>query len=110
MARRSNTGFTGISFRMENQAASATLFQFSTHAFVYSTPSAVNPGGRQNKSHDDCRNVACDNGQKDCADELKEALCPMLEDQKNHCENKNRQKQVFHRAENPSHYCRRRRN
>ena len=43
IARRSNTGFTGISFGISNQEASATLFQFNTHAFVYSTPSAVTP-------------------------------------------------------------------
>ena len=43
MALRSNTGFTGISLGISNQEASATLLQFSTHAFVYSTPSAVTP-------------------------------------------------------------------
>ena len=40
MARRSNTGFTGISFGIENQPACATLSQLSTHALVNSTPSA----------------------------------------------------------------------
>ena len=42
-ALQSKTGFTGISFGMENQLASATLSQFNTQAFVYSTPSAVTP-------------------------------------------------------------------
>ena len=43
MARRSNTGFTGSSLGISNQAAFATLLQFSTQALVYSTPSAVMP-------------------------------------------------------------------
>ena len=43
MARRSKTILTGTSFGMANQLASATLFQFSTHALVNSTPSAVTP-------------------------------------------------------------------
>ena len=43
IARMSNTGFTGISFGISNQEADATLSQFSTHAFVYSTPSAFTP-------------------------------------------------------------------
>ena len=43
IARISNTGFTGISLGISNQAASATFFQFSTQALVYSTPSAVTP-------------------------------------------------------------------
>ena len=43
MARRSKTIRTGTSFGMANQLASATLFQFSTHALVNSTPSAVTP-------------------------------------------------------------------
>ena len=43
IARRSKTGFTGKSFGTANQEASATLSQFNTHAFVYSTPSAVTP-------------------------------------------------------------------
>ena len=34
-------GFTGSSAGMENQAASAILLQFRTHALVYSTPSAL---------------------------------------------------------------------
>ena len=43
IARMSNTGFTGISFGISNQLADATLSQFSTHALVNSTPSAVTP-------------------------------------------------------------------
>ena len=43
IARRSNTGFTGINVGIANQDASATFCQFNTHAFVYSTPSAVTP-------------------------------------------------------------------
>ena len=43
MARRSNTGLTGISCGMETQLAWATLSQLSTQALVYSTPSAVTP-------------------------------------------------------------------
>ena len=43
IARISNTGLTGMIFGIANHAASATLSQFSTHAFVYSTPSAVTP-------------------------------------------------------------------
>ena len=41
IARRSNTGFTGKSCGIEIHAASFTFCQFNTHAFVYSTPSAV---------------------------------------------------------------------
>ena len=41
MARRSKTGFTGISLGISNQAAPATFCQFSTQALVYATPSAV---------------------------------------------------------------------
>ena len=41
MARQSNTIFTGISFGTANHAAFFTLSQLSTHAFVYSTPSAL---------------------------------------------------------------------
>ena len=40
IARRSKTGFTGMSLGTENQSACATLSQFSTHALVNSTPSA----------------------------------------------------------------------
>ena len=43
MARRSKIGFTGRNFGISNQEAFATLSQFSTHALVYSTPSAVMP-------------------------------------------------------------------
>ena len=43
MARASNTGFTGRNSGMLIQLAWATLSQFSTHAFVYSAPSAVIP-------------------------------------------------------------------
>ena len=43
MARISNTGFTGSSEGTANHLALATLFQFSTHALVYSAPSAVMP-------------------------------------------------------------------
>ena len=43
MARRSNTGFTGISWGTANQSAWSTLSQLSTQALVYSTPSAVTP-------------------------------------------------------------------
>ena len=43
MALRSKTGFTGINFGISNQEAAATLSQFRTHAFVYSTPSALTP-------------------------------------------------------------------
>ena len=41
IARRSKTGFTGIICGTANHFACATLSQFSTHAFVYSTPSAL---------------------------------------------------------------------
>ena len=41
MARMSNTGAMGIRLGMANQAASATLSQFRTHALVTSTPSAL---------------------------------------------------------------------
>ena len=43
IARRSNTISTGINLGISIHAASATLSQLSTHAFVYSTPSAVTP-------------------------------------------------------------------
>ena len=43
MARRSKTILTGTSLGMANQPACATLLQLSTHALVYSTPSAVTP-------------------------------------------------------------------
>ena len=43
IARRSKMGFTGMTLGISNQAAFATLFQFRTHALVYSTPSAVTP-------------------------------------------------------------------
>ena len=41
IALQSNTSLTGINFGTENQAAFATLSQFNTQAFVYSTPSAL---------------------------------------------------------------------
>ena len=41
MARASNTSFTGSSFGMENQLASATLFQFKTQDFVISAAAPV---------------------------------------------------------------------
>ena len=40
IALASKTIFTGINFGTANQLACATLSQFNTHAFVYSTPSA----------------------------------------------------------------------
>ena len=43
MARMSKTGMTGRRFGMANHDAAATLSQFRTHAFAYSTPSAVTP-------------------------------------------------------------------
>ena len=43
IARISKTILTGTSLGMANQLACATLSQFSTHAFVNSTPSAVPP-------------------------------------------------------------------
>ena len=41
IARISNTGLTGSRAGISNQAALATLSQFSTHALVNSTPSAL---------------------------------------------------------------------
>ena len=43
IARTSKTGLTGRNSGILIQLASATLFQFNTHAFVYSAPSAVIP-------------------------------------------------------------------
>ena len=43
MARMSNTGATGSGLGTANHAAAATLSQFKTHAFVYSTPFASTP-------------------------------------------------------------------
>ena len=99
MARRSNTGFTGISFGMAKPAGLCYLLsQLSTHAFGKFYTVRVNCGGRQNKTHDDCRNVARNNADKDRGRAKGSPLQPLADDQNNH-QHEQRQQQIFHRAE-----------